>query len=549
MKSYKINFTPNNIDEVNMRVSNTAQDDIGGDGDINRRGNTVGNIINGGFVAQQDEWIYYRNGGEGGKLYKIRMDGSDRTKITGDESCYINVAGEWVYYSNERAGYKLYKIRIDGSGKTKFYNGKTAYINVVGDWVYYSNGSDDEKLYKLYIDGSGRTKLNDDKSRYINVVGEWAYYSNYSDGNKLYKIRIDGSGRTKLNDDRSYSINVVGEWVYYSNYSDGSKLYKIRIDGSGKTKFDDDKSDYINAVGDWVYYCNYSDGSKLYKIRIDGSGKTKLNDSCSYSINMVGDWVYYQNNRFYSGKLSKIHVDGSSGTKINDDESHFIEHTKEYNMDKIELVETDFLKSSDADHVFDEIIDKKAHYISWAIPGLTFSAFFCEMALKNSNDNSSYQDLFMKINYKQETGTLYPYANMTFLPMESENYGYLAEHSIVHHRGYYTRKERTAHFKDAFIANRDYIKASKIYVDCRDIEHNFAHHYNSGLYWGFCPCNFYSSIRAILRVDIVYKEKFDDVNKIVIIHGENECKRKLGCKNALGTDKCIFSKERVNNTV
>jgi len=79
------------------------------------RGNTVGNIVNGGYVAQKSDWIYYQSN-DGGKLYKIRTDGSSRTKLNDDSSYWINVVGDWVYYTNfnDDIG-KFYKIRTDGT--------------------------------------------------------------------------------------------------------------------------------------------------------------------------------------------------------------------------------------------------------------------------------------------------------------------------------------------------------------------------------------------------------------------------------------------------
>ena len=48
---------------------------------VEDRGNTVGNIVNGGYVALQDDWLYYRNVSDGHKLYKIRIDGTDRQLV------------------------------------------------------------------------------------------------------------------------------------------------------------------------------------------------------------------------------------------------------------------------------------------------------------------------------------------------------------------------------------------------------------------------------------------------------------------------------------
>ena len=56
-----------------------------------RRGNTVGNIVNEGLVAKEGQWIYYRNLDDDDKIYKIRTDGTGRTRISDDNSWCINV--------------------------------------------------------------------------------------------------------------------------------------------------------------------------------------------------------------------------------------------------------------------------------------------------------------------------------------------------------------------------------------------------------------------------------------------------------------------------
>ena len=46
-------------------------------GNQNERGNTAGNINNGGIAAIKGDRIYYRNDANGGRLYSMRTDGSD----------------------------------------------------------------------------------------------------------------------------------------------------------------------------------------------------------------------------------------------------------------------------------------------------------------------------------------------------------------------------------------------------------------------------------------------------------------------------------------
>ena len=69
-----------------------------------QRGNTIGNIANFGFVAQQGDWIYFTRQPEFiiepnpevlSGLYKVRTDGSDLTRLD-DAATFINVVGDWV---------------------------------------------------------------------------------------------------------------------------------------------------------------------------------------------------------------------------------------------------------------------------------------------------------------------------------------------------------------------------------------------------------------------------------------------------------------------
>jgi len=268
------------------------------------RGNSVGNIVNLGLVAQQGGWIYYLSN-DGGKIYKVRTDGSERTKLNDESSSYINVMDGWIYYTKGyEFGGRIYKMRTDGSERTKLNDESSSYINVVDGWIYYAVG-DLGGIYRMRIDGTERTQLTKEFSNYINVVDGWVYYK--GSGGKIYRMRTNGSERTKVHDDAANYINVVDGWIYYGKISPYTWLYKMRIDGSERTQLNDKHSRRINVVNDWVYYSNFSDNSRLYKMRIDGSGCTKLNDERSYYINIVDGWIYYQG----SDGIYRIRIDGS----------------------------------------------------------------------------------------------------------------------------------------------------------------------------------------------------------------------------------------------
>ena len=285
------------------------------DSTINTRGNSLGNIVNFGLVAQQGEWIFYRNTSDGNKLYKIRTDNTNQTQLNDDISSYINVVGDWIYYRNGTDKGKIYKIRTDGTGRTKLNEDDSYYLNVLGENIYYNNSSDNGRLYKISCDGTIKKKLSGDNISDVNVVGDWIYFSNRNDGSALYKIQRDGTNRKKINWDNTSYINVDRDWIYYHNYSDGQKLYKIRIDGTGRMKLNDDASGCVNLDGDWIYYSNWNDEYKIYKIRKDGTSRTVLSNDSSNFLNIIFGWIYYIN---YSDsrKLYKIRTDGTERQEV-----------------------------------------------------------------------------------------------------------------------------------------------------------------------------------------------------------------------------------------
>lgn len=275
---------------------------------INTRGNTNGNLANEGYFAQQGSWIYYTDFSDNRGLFKIRADGTGKTKLNDEQYAkHINVVGDWIYYHlNFSAG--IYKIRTDGSQKTKLVDYSISKLIVIDNWIYYrKDGSSYEygDLYKIRTDGTEETMLDDNCGYEIDVLGDWIYFTSNISDEKLYKIRIDGSEKALLCDDVCACVQGADDWIYYKNASDNFRIYKIRTDGSGKTKMSDARSRIVNSginvVGGWIYYLNseifddYGTADEvLYKVRIDGTETTRLSCYQDTHIHVLNDWMYFQ---------------------------------------------------------------------------------------------------------------------------------------------------------------------------------------------------------------------------------------------------------------
>ncbi|KPU43300.1 hypothetical protein OXPF_27410 [Oxobacter pfennigii] len=304
------------------------------------KGNTTGNIINNGLLAQQGNWVYgYIEDG----LYRWTSDGTNKTKLNSTGRYYISAANDWIYYSSD--GTDIHKMKADGTNDKEIYrnDGPISGVTVSGDWIYFcrfsGNGqsltADDGelfqfKLYKIKTDGSGLTKLsNDDLGPYymypcIDIENGWIYYNNYSDEFKLYKIKTDGTGRVKCFEGMLFDFNIAGDYIYYANGKDNNKLYRIKADGTENTKLSDDDSVFVNVSGDWIYYLkSLGDWDyNVYKIKTDGTGRIKLCDDILSSdfdgrppaINIAGNYIYYQIFDTYGvdSQHYKIKTDGTA---------------------------------------------------------------------------------------------------------------------------------------------------------------------------------------------------------------------------------------------
>ena len=159
--------------------------------------------------------------------------------------------------------------------------------------------------------------------------------------------------------------------------------------------------------------------------------------------------------------------------------------------------------------IFNEVMEKKAHYISWAKVGSHSCAYdFCIYGLKNT-DVDAYT-MFDTVNRRKETGTLYPQVNMTFLPIERQwSPGILILlNYIEYHDKEYTREEEALHLQDALIANRDYIKSKKVYFDIRNKE-PFSIDEN-------CTNNILSYYGELIN-ELIAKENFGGITDVVIL--------------------------------
>lgn len=132
---------------------------------------TNNSIVSALYLTQ--DYIIYKayNWDSGGKLYRVNKATGESDRIGFDtpsgfsfslDSGYLTyyytpferVVDDWIYYINENERNSLFKIRTDGTGRTRLNNSDSTIIEIYGDWMYYHNNSDQSKVYRVRIDGT-----------------------------------------------------------------------------------------------------------------------------------------------------------------------------------------------------------------------------------------------------------------------------------------------------------------------------------------------------------------------------------------------------------
>lgn len=279
--------------------------------------NPNGNSINGALIAQKDGWFYFADN-LSGQLYKMKTDGTEKTKLSDDMATDIHLSSDWIFYI---ANNNIYKIKNDGSQRTCLSGYRTYTFNMYSDSIFFVSSDNQYSIYRMKTDGSGLIQLNTVGSSNINITSNYIYYKITSDSN-IYRMRWDGSGQSKIVATPVDCFDVYNGCIYYEGgYFGNDGIFKAQIDGSNAQKLCSDSSMYMNVSNGWIYYANGSDADKLYKIRIDGTGKTKLTDDNLYCagygfINVLDNYVYYKN---YSDnqKLYRVTTDGTDRQLFN----------------------------------------------------------------------------------------------------------------------------------------------------------------------------------------------------------------------------------------
>ena len=201
--------------------------------------NNLYNAVNGGYVAQNSEYVYYID--ESGNIVRMDSNWANRTVIVSDMACsQLYLLDETLFFLSQNDN-GIYAADLSGGGARRIVYDNTYWFNIAGECIYYINGFyewdmetwtrqtyGDLCLYRTDLGGNGRTQITHCATENPNLMESGLVYYN-ADDNSINVSNLDGSSSRCLyvgsEDEYCGEFIVYDDLIYYTvtDYDDESK--------------------------------------------------------------------------------------------------------------------------------------------------------------------------------------------------------------------------------------------------------------------------------------------------------------------------------------
>ena len=291
------------IDEVLM-LGATADNVVDDPAETYIDGNNQCNILNGGYLAYDGEWYYYTSN-DADCMYRMREDGSGKTKLTDIPAHGISVYDGYVYFLSTYDA--LYRMKTDGSDLTSLIEIGAEYARIQNGRIYYG----DTGLYSIALDGSDQRDENDINGYYVVIDGIYTYYTDPNHGQHLYRARMDGSDAVCIYNKEVGGLRIAGKQLFF--YERDSGWFSTYDLTTGEvTQLTYDPLNEAVVTKDGVYA--WSGNAQLVFMPFEGFGLKVLNDAWASHPNVCGNKIFYRNSDEEAYYM--MNLDGTGITKL-----------------------------------------------------------------------------------------------------------------------------------------------------------------------------------------------------------------------------------------
>jgi hypothetical protein len=284
-----------------------------------------------------DKYIYYKNEDDNGKLYKIKIDGTDNSKITDYVVKDICIYDDTIYYVEENGTNLLYNITSNNNKEfIDLLSSDFVDMEIIDSIAYMCYLSEDDMFYttERYIEDL-TYKASYDITKQVNDNWKYFIYDIYNNMGYLYKYNIKTNKIQLIVDKLLADFIIVDKWLYYSGFAD--KEYHPYINRLNLSTNDtetilsiDEANIYsfsYDILDDYIYYFidDSSEGIIWKRSLLDGSQSELVNDAISLE-DIEDGWLYYQDKE--EKKIYRVLVDGTNKEVMANSNSKYIHSNK-----------------------------------------------------------------------------------------------------------------------------------------------------------------------------------------------------------------------------
>lgn len=241
-------------------------------------GTSTGNIINWGYAAAYDIYLYlFSPGGDEsdlGDIVKTDMTTGESSLAIKDGGLYLSIVDTYLYYCGKDG---IYRAPLDTLVPELLYQGETSLLQFAGERMYFL---EDETIRSTTMDGAPWGFAPIDGAKCVNVTDEGLYHINTLDG-KIYRSELDGT-ETQLHIDQAVDLFCIFEDTLY--FIDSASGYILSVALTEPVDYAkviiQHRCSNLNMNQYGLYYTRIVDGeSKCCRADLDGTNEQVFKES------------------------------------------------------------------------------------------------------------------------------------------------------------------------------------------------------------------------------------------------------------------------------
>lgn len=224
------------------------------------------------FINVDEHYIYYTKSNEKSidqfsflhkstsSLRKMRKDLKGDVVVLDTDPCmYVSLVGNNLYYIhyNSSEGSSLYKIKIDGKEKSNVFPQPYFTCSTDRQRIYYNGLDTDHNVYCFDTSTGVQTLIYEGNCWMPIVEGNDLYFMDCEDNYSLVKVNLVTEEKTILTNDRIDCFNIKNGVVYFQRNGNSSALCSVNTDGSNYTVLKEGVFTEIHTTENYVFFKDY----------------------------------------------------------------------------------------------------------------------------------------------------------------------------------------------------------------------------------------------------------------------------------------------------